>query len=198
MSLFEVNATVNNPFDWPRNYDAGFISKTADIYELQIKNDPELSLVHLPSLYASIPVDYNISISGVDDVTVKSAILTNPPADENISLETLNQTNFRATGTVSSFSGESFRLKLLDNTFITIPVLTEDFDTPSSVVKWTAPGQPWSRTNIYKFKVTYDQDSSDEPPIVNATADFTVTQYVYWNYDPSLQALAVLVERSQA
>lgn len=198
MGLFKAIATPSMSFDWPRNYDEDFLSKTADIYELQIKYNPELGPAHMPSLYAAMPINFNISIIGIDNsVTVTHVNLSNPPDDKNITVTPVSQTNFTATGSVSSLSGENFRLKLLDNTFITLPMLTEEFDAPSSVVKWSLPDQPWSKPITYEFGVTYIYETPGGTIIQDATSDFVVTQYIYWDYEISLQSLELLVERSQ-
>jgi hypothetical protein len=197
MSLFSATGTPISPFNWPRNTDPSFVNKTSDIYETDIVSDPILVLSHIPSLYATTQVNFNISISGTEEVTVTGAQLISPfPAESNFQFTTVNSSTVRIQGIVDSFIGEFFRLKLTDNSFVTIDTIADEPAEPNTVVEWNRPNLPWSRSINYRFNVSYNQ-LVEGVLITGQQSQFTVTQYIYWNFDPSLAALNDLVERSQ-
>jgi hypothetical protein len=196
MSLFSATGSPNSPFNWPRNTDPQFVSKTSDVYEIQIVNDPILVLSHIPSLYATTQADFNISIAGTQNVTVLNAQLTSLPAIEtDFTFNTVNNTTVRIQGLVNSFPGELFSFKLEDDSIVSIEKISQEPEIPNSVIEWRRPNLPWSRLISYSFNITYNQ-TIDGITSENLNTNFTVNQYVYWDFDPSLTGLKDFVERS--
>lgn len=192
----QVNAMPVAPYDWPMNTDPDFLNKTSDFYSFEALDDPEgLLLTHIPSLYGLSMVNYDVTVIGVDEtVTVLNVELIEPPEfEENFIYDQVDDTTFNVLGMVRGFSGEIFRFKLQDNSFVNLnePMPPDDW---VSIIRWSRPPLPWFRINTFKTNVTYEID--EENIIETFTEEFNIIQYVYWNWEPSLDSFTNLIQES--
>lgn len=159
----------------------------------------------IPSIYANVDIDFNIVFSysessgeGEESETVSAPILAvkllGELPFEGADVEIVDNKTVRILGrSTGLFTDETFRFLFADQSELNLtPDNTQDW---SAIVKWAAPAGLEETAN-YSFEVTYDDASGSGISIIGDTAVVELTQFVYWNFVPSLNIFGQLVEES--
>lgn len=188
----KISVTANTPFEFP-----------SDIINDSFPPPDEESEAgaDIPSIYANTDINFDITFSY--EVIVESEppqIITAPiieielleelPLDGAVftvvSSDTINISG-RSTGL---FIDEIFRFLFADKSEKDLlPDNTEDW---LSIIKWQKPSKIEELIS-YKLRVHY---GANLPIIPAGIADIDLTQFAYWNFEPSLAVFKDLVDES--
>jgi hypothetical protein len=155
----------------------------------------------IPSIYANLDIDFNLVFSytetsgeGEGLVTVSAPILeikvVGDSPFEGAGIEIVDTDTVRVTGrSTGLFTDEIFRFLFANEDEIDLtPDNTENW---LAIIKWAAPGNI-EETATYTFEITYGNAVGIQGDTV--TASFT--QFVYWDFNPSLNIFGQLVAES--
>lgn len=191
-----ISVSANAPFQFPANI----------INDSFPPEDEESGPgADIPSVYANLDIDFNIVFSytessgeGEETVSVSAPILEVKPIGdspfEGADIEIVDNETIRVVGrTTGFFTDEIFRFLFDDKTELNLtPDNTEDW---LAIVKWAAPANI-EETATYTFEITYDNASGNGVSIVGDTITASFTQFVYWDFNPSLNIFGQLVAES--
>ena len=186
-----ATASPNSPYNWPMYTYPGFSSRVADYYTNTALPDENLILTTIPSIWASLPVDFNITIGAGTGSTVTNVTPSSTP--ENFTLTRVSADTYQVTGSASPMEGEYYLFHMYDGTWIKLPSNTTEHW--KAVVKWNPPATPWERHYTYSFDVTLDYYDPEAGVIPGVQTTIDVSQYYYWSWEPSLQALRTYVRQ---
>jgi hypothetical protein len=182
---------------------APFTFPTNIVNDAYPPTDPEAGPgADIESIYANSNIDFDITFtyeesSGEDEtaITVTAPVLSvelvgDLPFDGGeftvVSADTIKISG-RSTGI---FTDEIFRFLFKDKS--TQDLLPDNDEPWLTIIKWDKPSQTEKLLN-YTFKVTYDDGGDIQNPIPAGDAEVVLTQYVYWDFDPSLDVFKQLV-----
>lgn len=191
-----ISVTANAPFQFPSN----IINDSFP--PLDEESGPGADI---PSIFANTDIDfslkfsYTISSEENESVTTLSAPIIEVKLDgdspfEGADIEIVDNETVRVIGRASGlFRDEIFRFLFADKTEQNLtPDNTEDW---IAIVKWGAPGNIEEVAN-YNFEIEYDSAVGNGLSIQGGKIIVNFTQFVYWNFDPSLNAFKQLIAES--
>jgi hypothetical protein len=189
----KISVSAAAPFTFPTNI-------VNDAYP---PTDPEAGPgADIESIFANSDINFDINFTFEETVGEgeESVVVTAPVIDVELigtlpfagaSLEEVSEDTIKITGrSTGVFTDEIFRFLFNDKSEKN---LLPDNDEPwLTIVKWDKPSQSEKLLN-YTFKVTYDEGGDIENPIPAGDVEITLTQYAYWNFNPSLDVFGQLV-----
>lgn len=193
-----VSASANAPFEFPSNI-------VNDSFPPADEESPPGA--DIPSIYANADIDFDIVFSysesseggeGEESVSVSAPILevklVGELPFEGAEIEIVDNETVKILGrSTGLFTDETFRFLFADKSELNLtPDNTENW---IAIVKWAAPASI-EETATYTFEITYDDASEGEITIVGDTVTVEIKQFVYWDFNPSLNAFSQLVEES--
>lgn len=159
----------------------------------------------IPSIYANSSIDFDIEFSysettgeGEDSISLSAPILevkfNGQSPFEGAEVEIIDNKTVRVIGrSTGLFTDEIFRFLFADKTEVDLtPDNTENW---IAVIKWAAPGNI-EEVASYEFEVTYDDASGPGISIQGSTETVNLQQFVYWDFNPSLNIFGQLVEEA--
>ncbi len=191
-----VAVSANAPFQFPANI----------INDSFPPADEESSPgADIPSIYANLDIDFNLVFSytetigeGEESMTVSAPILevkvVGDSPFEGADIEIVDTDTVRVVGrSTGFFTDEIFRFLFANKDEINLtPDNTEDW---LAIIKWAAPGNV-EETATYTFEITYGNAVGNGVSIQGATVTASFTQFVYWDFNPSLNIFGQLVAES--
>jgi hypothetical protein len=145
-----------------------------------------------PSVYASQSFTYDTTFSVTDDNTllpVNITSITCTPPLPGITITTTDSNplayKLRNTGVIVGVFTDEYYKFVQNKEVVTLPVNTTESNV--SIVEWK---QPTVKSNLisYTYVITTD---------IPGTINTSLSQYVYWNFDPSLNAFSNFVLTSE-
>jgi len=191
-----TSASANAPFEFPSN-----------IINDSFPPADETSSpgADIPSIYVNTDIDFNIVFSysesigeGEESITVSAPILEvkliGELPFEGAEIEIVDNETVKIKGrSTGLFTDEVFRFLFANKSELNlIPDNTENW---IAIVKWAAPARI-EETATYTFEVTYGNASAGEITIAGDTITVEITQFVYWDFNPSLNIFGQLIEES--
>jgi len=191
-----VIVSANAPFQFPANI----------INDSFPPADEESSPgADFPSIYANTDIDINLKFSysessgeGEESSSLFAPILEVQLLGESpfdgTTVEALNNDTIRVSGrSTGLFTDEIFRFLFANKDELNLkPDNTEDW---IAIVKWAAPGNI-EETATYTFEITYGNAAGNGVSIQGDTVTASFTQFVYWDFNPSLNIFGQLVAES--
>lgn len=185
---------------------APFTFPTGIVNDSYPSTDPEEPPnADIQSIYANSDINFNIIFTYEETVEEgeETTVITAPvievelegdlPFDGGVltvvSDDTINISG-RSTGI---FTDEIFRFLFNDKSEQNL--LPDNEEPWLSVIKWDKPSQTEKLLN-YKFKVVYDDGGDALNPIPAGEAEVSLTQFAYWDFNPSLNVFGQLVDES--
>jgi hypothetical protein len=195
-----TSSSANAPFEFPSNI-------VNDSFPPADEESPPGA--DIPSIYANADIDFNIVFSysesssagegeEAETVSVSAPILevklVGELPFEGAEIEIVDNETVKIKGrSTGLFTDEIFRFLFDDKSELNLtPDNTENW---IAIVKWAAPAGI-EETATYTFEVTYDDASEGEITIVGDTVTVEIKQFVYWDFNPSLNAFGQLVTES--
>lgn len=192
-----ISISANAPFQFP-----------SDIINDSFPSDPDDEEsepgADIPSVYANLDIDFNITFSytestgeGEEAVSVSAPILEVTPISlpfEGVNIEVVDNKTVKIVGrSTGFFTDEIFRFLFDDKTELD---LTPDNDKDwIAIIKWAAP-ENIEELATYTFEITYGAASGSGITISPGSVVASFTQFVYWDFNPSLDVFGQLVEES--
>lgn len=191
-----ISVSANAPFQFPSNI----------INDSFPPEDEESGPgADIPSVYANLDIDFNIVFSytetsgeGEEAVSVSAPILEVKPMGDSpfkgADIEIVDNETVRIVGrSTGFFTDEIFRFLFDDKTELNLtPDNTENW---LAIVKWAAPGKI-EELATYSFRVSYGSASGAGVIIQPGSIVVSFTQFVYWDFNPSLNIFGQLVAES--
>lgn len=154
----------------------------------------ELVPTYLPSIFNAVEVEFDIKFEyqeGTVTCEVTQVVIDSAPDIEGLVFTVKGADTVSVKGTpVNVFKDEIFRFLFADGTEKNLPPTnTEDWDT---IIKWAPPSKQLE-TVEYKFTVDYSGDITALPPIEDGSASASISQNIFWKYEPSLDHFNLLL-----
>jgi hypothetical protein len=191
-----ISVSANAPFKFPANI----------INDSFPPVDEESSPgADIPSVYANLDIDFNIKFSysktageGEESISVAAPIVEIKSVGalpfDGSTVEVVDNETIRIAGrSTGFFIDEIFRFLFADKTELNLK--PDNTDNWTAIVKWAAPGKI-EELATFTFEVFYGSASGSGITIQPGSEIVNLTQFVYWDFNPSLNIFGSLVAES--